>query len=346
MYYLSIISPFYNSEHKSHRLLSTLSNIKDRGVQIILVDDGSTDNTVTLLKELKQNSEIDVVVITQENKGPGGARNAGLKAAQGDYVWFVDSDDDIIVEALSEIQKKSEKKYDFIDFNYNTNGISTNSMEFNPGVYKIDHSNRSVLLTRFGRIWTKVFRRNFIIANNVYYPEYCIYEDNPLSMIYPLITNKFLKSDLVAYNHFQDFPSITRSKPNARYFDRLYTSIYGFNQAVSLSKNDNDLKLLEDRFKFLYLNTVSGLISVKPSRNWLIIQKVLKEYRKVTNSLNIRTNLLKDTPKKSLKYQTYFLFHWYLSYLNPSDSSKFFETQRLKAWGRPFDEQPSFKSAL
>ena len=87
MHYLSIISPFYNSEEKCRRLLSTLSKIEDRDIEIILVDDGSTDNTISLLKDFKQKSNVNVVVITQENKGPGGARNAGLKVARGKYIF-------------------------------------------------------------------------------------------------------------------------------------------------------------------------------------------------------------------------------------------------------------------
>lgn len=336
MYYLSIISPFYNSVDKSYRLLSTLSNIKDKRVEIILVDDGSTDSTVAMLDEFKENTEIDVVIIAQENKGPGGARNTGLKVSKGEYVWFVDSDDNINLNVLAEIQKNLIYNYDFIDFNYNTKGVNTNSMDVNPGVYNIDSSNRGILLKNFGRICTKVFKRSFITKNNIYYPEYCIYEDNPLSMIYPLVTEKFLKSGLVAYDHFEDFPSITRSKPNARYYDRLYTSIYGFKKAFILLTNDKDLELIEDRFKFLYLNTVTGLISVIPSKNWIITQKIMKEYRSVTSDLNIKTNVFKDIPKKSLKYKVYFLFHWYLSYLNPRESSEFFENQRLKAWNKPF----------
>lgn len=338
MYYLSIISPFYNSEDKSQRLLSTLYNIDDKGVQIILVDDGSTDNTVALLEGLKQNSQIDVTVIIQENKGPGGARNTGLKAAKGEYVWFVDSDDDIKLDALDEIKKSLKYDYDFIDFNYLLQGTPANSMELDEGVYFINEINRELLLSNFGRIWTKVINKEFLIRNAIFYPEYCIYEDNSLVFIYPFLTLSFMKSNTVAYSYITESPSVTRTNPNPRYFDRLYTSVYGFEKGKVLAVTSKEQDLLEDKFINLYLiNTVGGLISIKPSIRWLSTHKVMKQFRVIDKELGVKQSYKKLLNQQNIKFKTYFLFHWYLSYLTHGNPSKFFEAQRLKAWNRPFN---------
>lgn len=338
MYDLTIISPFYNSEEKSHRLLSTLSKIKDKVIEIIFVDDGSTDNTVSLLESFKQHSKIDVTVITQENKGPGGARNTGLKEAKGQYIWFVDSDDDIKLEALDEIKKNLKYKYDFIDFNYLSQGTPANSMELNEGVYCINEINRELLLSNFGRIWTKVINKEFLIRNAIFYPEYCIYEDNSLVFIYPFLTLSFMKSNTVAYSYITDNPSVTRTNPSSRYFDRLYTSVYGFKKGRVLAVTDKEQDLLEDKFISLYLiNTVGGLISIKPSISWLSTHKVMKQFRVMDKELGIKQSYRKLLNQQSIKFKTYFLFHWYLSYLPHGNPSKFFEAQRLKAWNRPFN---------
>lgn len=338
MHYLSIISPFYNSEEKCKRLLNTLLNIKDNEVEIIFVDDGSTDNTLALLSEFKDNSSIDVSVIAQENKGPGGARNTGLKIAKGKYVWFVDSDDDIKVEAINFLKGIYLNHYDFIDFNYITKGSISNSMDLTPGSYTDHYKNRELLLDNFGRIWTKVFKKNFLINNAIYYPEYCIYEDNPLSMMYPLLTKRFFKSEVTGYIHHEEYSSITRSKPNSRFFDRLYTAVYGFRKGIALVDNQDELEVLERKFINLYLiDTISSLISMKPSKNWLLTYRVMKQYRSVAKDLNIRSDLKSLLKDKSAKFQLYFLLHWYASFLLPQDQTSFFEKQRLKAWGRPFD---------
>lgn len=338
MYDLTIISPFYNSEEKSHRLLSTLSKIKDKGIETIFVDDGSTDNTVSLLESFKQHSQIDVTIITQENKGPGGARNTGLKAAKGKYVWFVDSDDDIELNVIAEIKEYSKYDCDFIDFNYNTQGVNTNSMSITSGIYQINDINRQLLIDTFGRIVTKVIKRDFIIQNGVYYPEYCIYEDNPLAFIYPFLTNSFIKSESIAYLHNEDFPSVTRGKQSSRYFDRLHTSVYGFEKGKALANTHKEQSSLENKFISLYLiNTVGGLISIKPSISWLSTHKVMKQFRVIDKELGIKQSYKKLLNQQSIKFKTYFLFHWYLSYLTHGNPSKFFEAQRLKAWNRPFN---------
>lgn len=106
---LSFIVPFFNSEKKSKRLLTTLSNIDQDDVEIILIDDGSTDDTYKTLSDFKMNaSNKNVEVIKQENKGPGGARNAGLRIAKGKYVWFVDSDDDVNLEVIDIIRNNCD----------------------------------------------------------------------------------------------------------------------------------------------------------------------------------------------------------------------------------------------
>jgi len=338
MYNLTIISPFYNSEGKCDRLLDTISKIENESVEFIFVDDGSTDNTLALLNKFQQNSRANISIISHENKGPGGARNTGLKAAKGDYVWFVDSDDDILLDGLPEIQKNLKYNYDFIDFNYISDGISINSMQLPSGVYSINDINRKILLSNFGRIWTKVINREFLIKNSILYPEYCIYEDNPLGFVYPFFTTRFMKSDTVAYSYSTDFPSVTRSKPNPRYFDRLYTSAYGFKKGVALANTPTERDLLEDKFIFLYLiNTVGGLNSITPSVNWLFTHKVMKQFRIISEELNIKQSYRDLLDKQSLKFKTYFLLHWYLSYLTPGDPAKFFEVQRFKAWSRSFN---------
>jgi len=96
---LSIVVPFYNSAHKSERLLSTLRQLSAQDVEVVLVDDGSNDAT---LQQFKNDASVAVLVLTQNNRGPGGARNTGLRSARGKYVLFVDSDDDIGLGAIAE----------------------------------------------------------------------------------------------------------------------------------------------------------------------------------------------------------------------------------------------------
>ena len=343
---LSLIIPFFNSEKKSKRLFKTLSNIVQNDIEIILIADGSTDNTCKVLSDFKKNSiSANVVVIKQENKGPGGARNAGLRVAIGEYIWFIDSDDDIELDAIDIVRENRNKNYDFIDFNHTSKDFIINSMNLTPGSYIDSNKNRDILFNSFGLICTKIINKNFLIDNSIYYPEYCIYEDGPLmNFLYPLYSKRFLKTDILAYIHQVDYSSITRSKIGPHDFDRLYTSIYCYNIARSLNTEESVLQRIEEKFVRYYLfGTTSLLISILPSRKWLLTHRVMKQYRLVAKNLGINLDPISLIKNSSKKYQIYFLFHWYASFLLYKDQATFFEEQRLKAWNRPFDNNMQLK---
>ena len=121
--YLSLIVPFFNSAHKCKRLLKRISEITLSDLEVILIDDGSTDDTYRLLTDSRDNlPQANITVVKQKNKGPGGARNTGLKRANGEYVWFIDSDDDITLEVLIFIKDNCDNQYDFNDFNVLSSG--------------------------------------------------------------------------------------------------------------------------------------------------------------------------------------------------------------------------------
>lgn len=339
MHYLSIISPFYNSSDKCQRLLSTLFQIKDSGVEVILVDDGSSDDTLSLLENFKNNCDIDVTVITQENKGPGGARNTGLKVARGQYIWFVDSDDDIRLEVLEEIKNLSYEKYDLISLNVVTNKTVYSPMPLKVGVY--DKGNVSdLLLSNFGWIVSSIFKTSVLVNNNILFPENCIYEDGPMmAFIYPFFIKKFYKSDIVAYIHHTEFDSVTRGNElSLRNFDRLFTPVACFKVARKLTTNKDQLQLLETKFiNYILFGNVSLFNSLKPSKKWLITQKIMRYFREVSTELNLSQSHIPLLKSKSLKFKTYFLFHWYLSYLQLNDPTNFFRSKRDYSWGKPLN---------
>ena len=97
---ISVIVPFYNSEkHLSKCILSIIEQDNKSKFEIIMVDDGSTDHSLDIIKNF-DNNNIKVFSLP-ENCGPAAARNLGLKKAKGDYVFFVDADDRIEKNTLS-----------------------------------------------------------------------------------------------------------------------------------------------------------------------------------------------------------------------------------------------------
>jgi len=114
---LTVIIPMYNREAT---IADTLHSILGQppvafSYEVILVDDGSTDGTVAICKKIAD-VHPQVRIVQQPNGGPGAARNTGLEQANGDYVWFVDSDDWLCEDAFLRLEPLLEKKSDIIAF--------------------------------------------------------------------------------------------------------------------------------------------------------------------------------------------------------------------------------------
>lgn len=108
---LSIIIPTYNSEKFIEKCLYSCLNqdISHEDYEVIVVDDGSTDNTKNLVLSIKEKYN-NIVYIYQENAAQGAARNNGLSKAKGKYIWFIDSDDWIAENCLFNIIQNLESK--------------------------------------------------------------------------------------------------------------------------------------------------------------------------------------------------------------------------------------------
>jgi glycosyltransferase involved in cell wall biosynthesis len=105
--FFSIVIPTYNSSQFIEQAIDSVFKQTYQDYEIIVVDDGSIDETVNILKKCNSN----IAIITQENKGPGAARNRGIREAKGAYITFLDSDDVWFPWAL-EIFKEVIFKYD------------------------------------------------------------------------------------------------------------------------------------------------------------------------------------------------------------------------------------------
>ena len=96
---ISVIIPVYNVEKYLKESLESVVNQTLNDIEIICIDDGSTDSSPSILKEYQNNDE-RFIIINQENSGPGAARNRGIKEAKGKYTYFLDSDDYLELDAL------------------------------------------------------------------------------------------------------------------------------------------------------------------------------------------------------------------------------------------------------
>ena len=340
---LSIIVPFFNSAGKADRLLSTLAAIDEPDVEAIFVDDGSSDDTSAYLNEWKSHISMPCTAVRQENKGPGAARNHGLDLASGQFVWYVDADDDINPAVVPVLRRLRTHRYDFVDFNVEhftpesgairpSRGMRAGPLDLPEGEHTAAAVTRLALLRTIGWPWPKILDRKFLVRHAVRFPEYCVYEELPSLFWLPLIVNRFYKSDLVAYFHHQEGESITRSagRKSPRFYDRLCTSGYGVAVTARYPCTDDERRRIHDKFTNIFLiHTIEMLCD---SGDWPSIPRVMRYYREEARRLDIR-----PSPATYLLHRRQLialLVPWLISYLYPSQR-RFFERLHHKAWNRP-----------
>ncbi|MCK3677780.1 glycosyltransferase family 2 protein [Lactiplantibacillus plantarum] len=179
---VSIIVPVYNVERYLRQCLTSIKNQTYKNLEIILVNDGSTDNSKIICEQFcQQDSRFNL--ISGSNAGLSNARNLGLERAHGDYVYFVDSDDwldrNLIFEAIGLFNRF---KVDVVAFSYyEVLGAQTMQAEYtNPELGLIDSDEALFHLFRgsFGNyVWKFIARRNVYIKNSIIFPKGRRFED-------------------------------------------------------------------------------------------------------------------------------------------------------------------------
>ena len=166
---ISVIVPVYNVEQYIDRCVESIINQTYQNLEIILVDDGSTDNSGIKCDEWKKKDK-RVVVVHKKNGGLSDARNAGLEIANGEYIGFVDSDDYICLDMyriLSETMEKTQanivecKRRRFTDSDTN---LSANSCDFSIEVFDAEQALLELILERKLKqtAWNKLYQRRSI----------------------------------------------------------------------------------------------------------------------------------------------------------------------------------------
>lgn len=180
---VSVIIPAYNAKDFIENTITDLLNQSYKNIEIIVVDDGSSDGTHEICK--KYQSE-NVICVRQENAGPSNARNNGLKIASGKYVLFLDSDDYLDKQAISKlISTADDNKVDVVicGFSYiSETSVQKVSISCERGVYEQDQFADIIpgLLKNgvLSNIGTKLYLKEILVNNKILFDEeYKIYED-------------------------------------------------------------------------------------------------------------------------------------------------------------------------
>ena len=214
---ISVIIAAYNAEEYLSETMDSifLQTMDNSEYEVIVINDGSSDNTLSILNSYKKNYS-NLIIIDKENGGPSSARNAGLDIAQGEYVFFFDADDLLEPDALSTMyntifEKHSDLligKYDI--FNRHTT-IEIHNLDDLIELEEIDKYNTDILWTF--SLSNKLFRRSIIEKHHLRLPSISYSEDGAFLTQFLYRCSKIVGLDYIIfhYRRYDDMDSITAS---------------------------------------------------------------------------------------------------------------------------------------
>ena len=219
---ISIIVPVHNSEKYLKECLDSVISQTYQSLEIIAIDNGSSDNSLKILHEYC-NKDPRIKIVIQENRGPGMSRNQGLKEAKGEYIFFIDSDDKIEKNFLQEtlrflITNKCDVVQGGICYLYEQYGLipklskKKGDTELLPRIDAMSELINDRLIKNFA--WGKLYRKNLL--GNLKFPDKYYFEDFEWSQNVIDKCNKYGIIHRPLYFYRQHSESLTGGKVELR----------------------------------------------------------------------------------------------------------------------------------
>ncbi len=327
---MSFIVPVYNSQDYLERCINSIINQSEADIEIICVNDGSVDNSLEILNKFSA-KDSRIKLISRENRGAGASRNDGIKAATGEYIAFVDSDD--------YIEKDFAKLCYDCAINNNAQSVHINNIEYwpNGAISHIDTLEeykkrggsenlkyntfinykefRNSLMIFDQAPWKRIYERSFLISNNIFFPETIRPqgEDLPFSLAIKINADVFYL-DKILYHHNVRSDSISQNINNRfpikeiieacnvvkKQFDERYAeNQVGINEAF-----DTGIVSYCLYANYLNRNKENYISEIKPCLTETQYMKFVKEIIKADLKQELKMDLLKElkvTPSKLIQ---------------------------------------------
>ena len=307
---VSIIIPVYNVEKYLAKCLETVILNKTEEVEILLINDGATDNSESICKNFLEKDR-RIRYFSRENKGCSSTRNFGIKESRGEYIWFIDSDDYIEENAIEEILEELKKNevellifgYSIIKNGKSLKGHTPNNINDKNDIYKKDEI--------FNKPWNKIYSSKILKENNLLFPENChMGEDMAFNFKYLYFIQKIKEIQKPLYNYVVTNGAMSNINKRKEIFF-AFDDVFDF-----YARKEEDLKNLKQVLKkyykkhailFPYEMILNSSLSKKEKEGK--INELNKELNRRKNMFG--TQFLYKQLYYYLKYKFYFLKPYY-----------------------------------
>ena len=299
---VSIIVPVYNVEKYVEKCLQTLINQTLKDIEIIVVNDGSTDNSANIINKYASNFSDVIKCYDKENGGLSDARNYGMQYATGDYIAFLDSDDYVEIDMYEKMYNKAiEENSDMVECDFIWEYPDKRIIDTG-----IIYNNRKDMIT-YARVvaWNKLIKRELIGRAKVIYPKGLRYED--IEFFYKMVPYydkvSFVKEPLVHYVQRDSSISNVQNERTREIFDVLDNSINYYKENGLFDEYKDELEYTYARI--LLCSSLFRMVKIKNketkrellNKTWDKLNSTFPNWKK--NNI-----LRKDKSKKNLYMRT------------------------------------------
>ncbi len=286
---VSIIIPVYNSEQYLRECLNSLVNQTLREIEIICVYDKSTDKSLEILEEYRNNYENKIIILTSSEKmGPGGARNLGILESRADWIGFVDSDDIAAPDMFEKMYRMAiETECDIVQVHasiIDTTGKltsipadhwSSQLLELNNKV--LTKTERELLFFEHsGALWTRLYRKIFLITNEIYFPQIIRWEDFSFDNLVRNYVSKIAFIPEILYNYRLNQSSITHTADFKSMKERIVGREYLIDEMIQRQLFRSQYHILVHIYLNSYLAISDMVCDEKNSQNKKSTRDLLK----------------------------------------------------------------------
>lgn len=294
---VSIIIPVYNVENYLVRCLDSIIKQSYTNLEIILVDDGSTDSCYKICDDYATKDN-RILVFHLENHGAATARNFGVEKATGEYLFFVDSDDYIendSIEKMLKLSNNGEKDIIYCDYNV----AYSNDLIEKRKLIPFSISNNKAHILAIPAPWGRLIKRSFYIKCKVKFLEGKCFEDNAIMPLVSALANSYNYLEEPKYYYFQrEGSALNNSYYNSKWEDIFEVLEYLYQGFVNKGLFDK----YRDELEFIYIEYLLHAANLR----FIKYKEGIKNIKLVTQVLKKKfPNWRKNTYYKqtSIKYK-------------------------------------------
>lgn len=311
---ISVIIPVYNAEKTIRKCVESIQAQGIEEMEIILVNDGSTDESLRVCRELGA-QDFRIKVLTGENQGVSSARNKGMKEAKGKYIAFVDADDLIDHQMFYYLHDQMKKNPDIIVFDYYEWKGNEHKAKHRFDDLKSDEIPREELIKRMiwqlgGTCWQAVYKREVLYKNQIsFVVGRTICEDYQFFLECLRYSKKALICKKCLYHYH-----ISESSTTGKYMKNLEKDKREFSQWLLeyVKEFKNDKEIIEGAQAYCAMSLLYTIYNVCKKKSPYITYKQRIKYSKQQAS----QRMYKDAIRKSVKFRKKIPVMYYLEILS------------------------------